>query len=327
MTPRMPAEEGLLQLPGDEPAWIWAFTCPTPGCDCREATVLWTGGDRATLLARGVPVAEAWRNRTGHAKAAAKLEGVTAFVIDIDTGGAFAIEDPDPYAELDLEAHPEARRAIEFAINAWNLHVMATALWGKPKFLDEARRVICGPASPPGLAAMFEALGERRRSMFADDYRRVGEWTLGPDGAGGHSLRCDATRAQRSPHKRLRRSPPRIPHRRRIRPVGKQNACCEYLLAFGNRPQTDRGGERAIQAGSRKRDPALFNSGLGERSPGPLRFSPTFSRPSTRREHDARVDSVRAESATGVKEGSSEAFWTAFALSLLASGERGTESA
>jgi len=38
------------------------------------------------------------------------------------------------------------------------------------------------------------------------------------------------------------------------------------------------------------------------------------------------VDSVRAESAVGVKERASGAFWTAFVLSLLASGERGTES-
>jgi len=43
-------------------------------------------------------------------------------------------------------------------------------------------------------------------------------------------------------------------------------------------------------------------------------------------EHDARVDSVRAESAAGVKERPPRAFWTAFALSLLARGERGTES-
>lgn len=69
-----------------------------------------------------------------------------------------------------------------------------------------------------------------------------------------------------------------------------------------------------------------MNSGLGERSPGPLRFSPTFPRPSTLREHHARVDSVRAESAAGVKERVPTAFWTAFALSLLARGERGTES-
>jgi hypothetical protein len=109
----MPAEAGLLQLPGDEPAWIWAFTCPTPGCDCREATVLWTGGDREMLLARGAPVAEAWRNRTGHAKAAAILDGVTAFAIDIDEGGAFDIHDPEAYAALDLEAHPEARDVVQ----------------------------------------------------------------------------------------------------------------------------------------------------------------------------------------------------------------------
>jgi hypothetical protein len=43
-------------------------------------------------------------------------------------------------------------------------------------------------------------------------------------------------------------------------------------------------------------------------------------------EHDARVDSVRAESAAGVKERVTRALWTAFALSLLARGERGTES-
>jgi hypothetical protein len=51
-----------------------------------------------------------------------------------------------------------------------------------------------------------------------------------------------------------------------------------------------------------------------------------FPRPSTLREHDARVDNVRAESAAGVKERVTRARGTAFALSHLASGERGTES-
>jgi len=57
-----------------------------------------------------------------------------------------------------------------------------------------------------------------------------------------------------------------------------------------------------------------------------LHFSPTFPRPSALGEHDARVDSVRVESAAGVKERVTRALWTAFALSLLACGERGTES-
>jgi hypothetical protein len=38
------------------------------------------------------------------------------------------------------------------------------------------------------------------------------------------------------------------------------------------------------------------------------------------------MDSVRAESAAGVKERAPRALWTAFALSLLARRERGTES-
>jgi hypothetical protein len=39
----------------------------------------------------------------------------------------------------------------------------------------------------------------------------------------------------------------------------------------------------------------------------------------------ARVDSVRAENPAGAKERAPRAFWTAFALSVLARGERGTE--
>jgi len=86
----------------------------------------------------------------------------------------------------------EARGVLELAINVWNLHVTATELWGKPEYLAEARKVMCGPASPPGLGSVFEALSERRRSLFANDHRCVGDWTLGPDGAGGHALVCDA---------------------------------------------------------------------------------------------------------------------------------------
>lgn len=60
---------------------------------------------------------------------------------------------------------------------------------------------------------------------------------------------------------------------------------------------------------------------------GPVRFSPTFPRPSAFREHYARVDSVRSESVVGVKERVTTAFWTAFALSILSCGEREAESA
>jgi len=70
----------------------------------------------------------------------------------------------------------------------------------------------------------------------------------------------------------------------------------------------------------------LVNSDFGEQSPGSLLFWPTFPRASTIGERHAGVDSVRAEIAVGAKEGATRAIWTRFTLSLLASGERGTES-
>jgi hypothetical protein len=64
-------ESGLMVLSGEEPLWIWAFTCPTPACDCRTAIVISTKGDRETLLTLGAPVREAW------------LRGLTIGSIDV----------------------------------------------------------------------------------------------------------------------------------------------------------------------------------------------------------------------------------------------------
>jgi hypothetical protein len=89
----------------------------------------------------------------------------------------------------DLEA---ARRALDLAVGVWNFHAMATPLWGKPQFLAEARARMAAPGNPPELARIFEQLLERRATLYGGDYRVVGTWDLGPDGAGGHSFRCDA---------------------------------------------------------------------------------------------------------------------------------------
>lgn len=85
-----------------------------------------------------------------------------------------------------------ARRVLDLAVAVWNFHAMATPLWGKPHFLAEARAKMAGPDNPPGVATIFETLLERRASLYGDDYRAVGTWSLDPDGAGGHSFRCDA---------------------------------------------------------------------------------------------------------------------------------------
>ena len=78
------SEAGLVELAGDDPRWIWAFTCPTRACACRTALVLSTDGDRQALIARGAPVRDAWLCGESYAKTAAALEGVTALAIDID---------------------------------------------------------------------------------------------------------------------------------------------------------------------------------------------------------------------------------------------------
>jgi hypothetical protein len=90
----------------------------------------------------------------------------------------------------------EARRALDLAVGVWNFHAMATPLWGKPEYLAEARAKMRDPGTPPELSAIFESLLARRASLYGDDLRVVGEWSLGSDGRGGHSFRCDA----RLPH-------------------------------------------------------------------------------------------------------------------------------
>jgi len=107
------SEAGLIALAGDDPRWIWAFTCPTPGCDCRTAVVLSTDGAREVLVARGAPVRDAWLRGESHAKAAAALEGVTAFAIDIDEGEVFPAYGEDPFDTFDFDAHPEARDLVD----------------------------------------------------------------------------------------------------------------------------------------------------------------------------------------------------------------------
>jgi hypothetical protein len=107
------SEAGLIELASGDPTWLWAFTCPTPRCDCRTAIVLSTAGDRQVLLARGAPVRDAWSRGESYAKAAAALEGVAAFAIDIDEGGVFPAYGEDAGDAFDVDAHPEARDVIE----------------------------------------------------------------------------------------------------------------------------------------------------------------------------------------------------------------------
>ncbi len=103
-------EQGLIELPGTPPRWIWAFTCPTPKCACRAAIVVSAAGERGTLLERGRPVADAWLARAHYGQAAQDLQDVVAFAVDLDTLSLFP---PVGAAPLDPAVEPEVKEVVD----------------------------------------------------------------------------------------------------------------------------------------------------------------------------------------------------------------------
>lgn len=103
-------EQGVIELPGTPARWIWAFTCPTPKCACRAAVMLSMRGDRALLLERGRPVADAWLGHAHYGQAAQDLPDVVAFAIDLDTLELFP---PVGDAPFDAGARPDVREVVD----------------------------------------------------------------------------------------------------------------------------------------------------------------------------------------------------------------------
>jgi hypothetical protein len=170
------SEAGLIELVGDAPRWIWAFTCPTPGCDCRTAIVLSTGGDRQTLVARGSPVRDAWLRGESRAKAAAALDGIAAFAIDIDEGCVFPAYGEDPFAPFDLGAHPDASHVVD-RIDGEILETLGR-LWYRGKGWPdpeersrEAQQIKVEDWKRGDLVAWAEALVGVRQDIFRFDDR------------------------------------------------------------------------------------------------------------------------------------------------------------
>lgn len=129
------ALEGLLELPGSPEKWIWAFTCPTPGCDCRTAIVLTTDGGRDALLTQGAPVRDAWLGHSGYAKATVGLEHVDTFAIDLDDGSVSAAYFTEPSMELDWDP-PTAVRDTAERMDGEVLDAVAR-LWYRGKGWDD----------------------------------------------------------------------------------------------------------------------------------------------------------------------------------------------
>ncbi|MDI1442429.1 hypothetical protein [Polyangium sp. 6x1] len=85
-----------------------------------------------------------------------------------------------------------ARNALTIVITVWNAHVMAMPIWGIPEHLARVQALLRDPVAQQGMKEAFAALSARRREKLNDDPRAVGEWSILPDGHGGHRFRCDA---------------------------------------------------------------------------------------------------------------------------------------
>ena len=100
---RLAPDDGVFELAGAEPAWIWVHTCPKPTCSCRSALVLATHDGRELLLERGAAVRDAWNTQTNYSRVAAALDDLIVFHIDIDTVEISSPIDDEP---CNLGAHP-----------------------------------------------------------------------------------------------------------------------------------------------------------------------------------------------------------------------------
>ena len=83
----------------------------------------------------------------------------------------------------------KAREALKVCFTVWNAVVLADVL-NNHRFLDDIRALT---AANPGTAFLMEQLIARKRSLFANDERLIGNWvvTRTADGVNLHAEACD----------------------------------------------------------------------------------------------------------------------------------------
>lgn len=85
-----------------------------------------------------------------------------------------------------IEAH---RDALRIATTVWNAVVLEAS--GSPEFVTELLGN-AAEAGPQCSGAVIHELVRRKRALYADDLRLVGDWELRKDGKGEISLRAVA---------------------------------------------------------------------------------------------------------------------------------------
>jgi hypothetical protein len=172
-------DEGLFELSGDEPLWIWAHTCTDPNCDCRDAFIVASNEGRDALIRYGLPVVEAWQARTGHAEVAARHDNLTSFFLNIDTVDVAVAEG----SHLALgPANPRITEVVD-RINGDVLDAM-DRLWHIGKGYPDQREMVLSANSvaisdwsPGKMVAYGDAFRSVRRDLyfFDDDIDRAFE--------------------------------------------------------------------------------------------------------------------------------------------------------
>src|SRR5215469_7332561 len=66
----------------------------------------------------------------------------------------------------------QIRKALEVAYTAWNAVIFADVL-NNNRYIDEARRLTANAGGP---AMLMEQMFARKRELFADDTRLIGNW-------------------------------------------------------------------------------------------------------------------------------------------------------
>lgn len=81
----------------------------------------------------------------------------------------------------------QAREALKVSFTVWNAVIFADVL-SDPGYLDEIRRLTAGN---PEVGVLVDQMIDRKRALFADDDRLIGDWevTRRPEGI---NVRADA---------------------------------------------------------------------------------------------------------------------------------------
>lgn len=161
-------EDGLFELPGSEPAWLWAHTCSMPDCECRSALLVVGSHGREALLEQARLVDTAWRDGGRYADVAAALDGVEVFHIDIDTVEASSATLD---AALLLDDHPRIRAIVE-RLDGELLEALGR-LWyrgkGRPDPVARhraARELVVDDFKPGEMIAHDELVGGVRADVY-----------------------------------------------------------------------------------------------------------------------------------------------------------------